>query len=281
MIFFVSDCADIVRRALSEDIGTGDLTTLLTVPPDARARGEIVAQSSGVVAGLPVVSEVFAQLDPGLTITFNVQDGELVQDGQTLCSIEGRAQSILTGERVALNFLQRLSGIATKTAEFVELVQGTKARIVDTRKTTPGLRSLEKYAVRVGGGRNHRFGLYDAVLIKDNHIQASGGIAQAVESALAQAPHTFSVTVECETLAQVHDAIEAGADILLLDNMTPAELAEAVETVAGQAMTEASGGVTAETVREIALTGVDIISVGALTHSAAALDISLDLTPTK
>jgi nicotinate-nucleotide pyrophosphorylase (carboxylating) len=279
MVYFVSDCAEIVRRALAEDIGTGDMTTLLTVPPEARARGEIVAKASGIIAGLPVVTQVFAQIDPGLTLTFHLQDGEQAQPGQTLCSMEGSAQSILTGERVALNFLQRLSGIATRTARFVELVQGTKARIVDTRKTTPGLRSLERYAVRVGGGRNHRFGLYDAVLIKDNHIQASGGITEAVERALAQAPHTFSVTVECDTLSQVEEAIEAGADILLLDNMTPSQLAEAVELVAGQAMTEASGGITEETVQEIALTGVDIISIGALTHSSPALDISLDLIP--
>jgi nicotinate-nucleotide pyrophosphorylase (carboxylating) len=243
------------------------------------ARGAIVAKSPGILAGILVAEEVFHQVSPALTVLCHLEDGEPVQPGQTLCTVTGSAQGILIGERVALNFLQRLSGIATKTARFVELAQGTKARIVDTRKTTPGLRALEKYAVRVGGGRNHRFGLYDAVLIKDNHIQASGSISQAVERALAQAPHTFSVTVECDTLQQVEEAIEAGADILLLDNMTPSQLAEAVELVAGQAMTEASGGITEETVREIALTGVDIISIGALTHSAPALDISLDLTP--
>ena len=179
---------------------------------------------------------------------------------------------------MALNFLQRLSGIATKTARFVELAAGTRARIVDTRKTTPGLRVLEKYAVRVGGGHNHRFGLYDAVLIKDNHIAASGGITQAVQSAFAQAPHTMTVTVECDTLAQVQEAVDAGADIVLLDNMSVEQMEQAIEIVAGQAATEASGGVTEETVAAIAQTGVDIISVGALTHSAPSLDISLDLT---
>lgn len=200
-----------------------------------------------------------------------------MEPGQTLLTVSGAARSILTGERVALNFVQRLSGIATKTARFVELAAGTKARIVDTRKTTPGLRSLEKYAVRVGGGHNHRFGLYDAVLIKDNHIAASGGITQAVSRAFALAPHTMTVTVECDTLAQVQEAVEAGADIILLDNMSIVQLEQAIEIIAGQTATEASGGVNEDTVAAIALTGVDIISVGALTHSAPALDISLDL----
>ncbi|HZO89726.1 MAG TPA: carboxylating nicotinate-nucleotide diphosphorylase [Chthonomonadaceae bacterium] len=277
MPFIALDVEEIVRRALAEDIGTGDVTTLLTVPEEAQARAVMWAKAEGIVAGLPVVAEVYRQVDPTLTVEFAVADGSRVLSGDAICVIAGSAQSILTGERVALNFVQRLSGIATKTARFVDLVAGMRARIVDTRKTTPGLRSLEKYAVRVGGGHNHRFGLYDAILIKDNHIQASGGITAAVQRALAQAPHTMTVTVECETLEQAQEALAAGADILLLDNMSPEQLAEAVAQVGGQVTIEASGGVTEETVAAIAQAGVDIISVGALTHSAVALDISLDL----
>lgn len=271
------ECADIVRQALAEDIGTGDITTMLTVLPDKTMRAEIIAQEDGVLAGGPVVAEVFRQIDPALKLVFLVPDGEMISPAQVICTIEGSAQSILIGERTALNFMQRLSGIATKTAAFAELVSGTKARIVDTRKTTPGLRALEKYAVRTGGGHNHRFGLYDAVMIKDNHILASGSISAAVERALDQAPHTMSVTVECDTLAQVKEAVEAGADIILLDNMSVDMIEEAIKLIDGEAMTEASGGITLETVAQIAQTGVDIISIGALTHSAPALDISLDM----
>lgn len=278
MPFLPPDTYEIVRRALSEDVGTGDVTTQFTVAPSIQATAIMLAKSAGIVAGLPVAAAVFMQIDPSLVIETQVEEGAQVQPGQTLMTIAGAAQSILTGERVALNFVQRLSGIATKTARFVELAAGTRARIVDTRKTTPGLRALEKYAVRVGGGHNHRFGLYDAVLIKDNHIAASGSIMQAVQNAFAQAPHTMTVTVECDTLAQVQEAVDAGADIVLLDNMTTVQLEQAIEIVAGQAATEASGGVNEDTVAAIALTGVDIISVGALTHSAPALDISLDLT---
>ncbi|MCW3096033.1 MAG: nadC [Chthonomonadaceae bacterium] len=274
---FLPDIIDIVRQALAEDIGTGDMTTLLTVPESAVAMGSLLAKQAGVVAGLPVAAQVFAQVDPALAIEFTAEEGQYVEAGETLMAVRGSARSILTAERVALNFLQRLSGIATKTARFVALVEGNKARIVDTRKTTPGLRALEKYAVRVGGGFNHRFGLYDAILIKDNHIQAAGGITPAVQAAYAQAPHTMTVTVECDTLAQVEEAIAAGVDIVLLDNMSLAMLREAVEMLDGQAAAEASGGVNEETVTAIAQTGVDIISVGALTHSATALDISLDL----
>ena len=274
------DVSEIVRYALAEDIGTGDITSLLTVDSETQGRAVFVSKTNGIVAGIPVVERVFLQIDPGLRFEALVEDGEMIEKGQNLCIIEGSAQSLLTAERVALNFLQRLSGIATKTAEFVALAVGTKARIVDTRKTTPGLRSLEKYAVRVGGGRNHRFGLYDAVMIKDNHIQAAGGIAQAMERLLSQVSHTLSITIECDTLEQVQEAIDAGADILLLDNMSLEMLQEAVELVDGQAMTEASGGVNESTVSAIAQTGVDIISVGALTHSATALDISMDLSLT-
>jgi nicotinate-nucleotide pyrophosphorylase (carboxylating) len=277
MSFFMPDCIEIVRRALAEDIGTGDITTELTVDRNKRVGAAFIAKQAGVIAGIDIVEQTFLQLDPGITFIFDVEDGETVEPGDNIMTATGHAVAILTGERVALNFLQRLSGIATMTSRFAALAAGTKARIVDTRKTTPGLRAIEKYAVRVGGGRNHRFGLYDAIMIKDNHIQAAGGIATAVERALAQASHTLSITVECDTLEQVQEALGAGADILLLDNMSVDELREAVEMVDGQAMTEASGGVNEQTVGEIAQTGVDIISVGALTHSAPALDISLEL----
>jgi nicotinate-nucleotide pyrophosphorylase (carboxylating) len=279
MATFLPDIIDIVRQALAEDIGTGDMTTLLTVPVGAVAMGSLLAKQAGVVAGLPVAAQVFAQVDPALAIEFTAEEGQYVEAGETLMAVRGSARSILTAERVALNFLQRLSGIATKTSRFVALVEGNKARIVDTRKTTPGLRALEKYAVRVGGGFNHRFGLYDAILIKDNHIQAAGGITPAVQAAYAQAPHTMTVTVECDTLAQVEEAIAAGVDIVLLDNMSLDMLRQAVDLLDGQAAAEASGGVNEETVTAIAQTGVDIISVGALTHSSIALDISLDLIP--
>jgi nicotinate-nucleotide pyrophosphorylase (carboxylating) len=267
----------IVGMALREDIGTGDVTTLATVDPAAVGRARMVAKAYGVVAGLPVVEEVFRQVDPAVTVMLTVNDGARVGPGETLCDIEGPAQSILTGERVALNFLQRLSGVATRTARFVEQVAGTGARIVDTRKTTPGMRALEKYAVTVGGGRNHRIGLYDAVMIKDNHIVAAGGIAPAVERARRLVPHTMTITVECESLGQVDEALAAGADILLLDHMDNPTRAEAVRRAKGRALTEASGEITEETTAAIAATGVDILSIGALTHSAVALDISLDM----
>jgi nicotinate-nucleotide pyrophosphorylase (carboxylating) len=276
---FLPGIEEVVRRALAEDIGTGDITTELTVPARIEARAVMVAKTAGIVAGLPVVAEVYRQIDPSVAVSFEAEDGEPISPGQTLCRLHGSARSLLTGERVALNFVQRLSGIATKTDRFVQLAAGTQARIVDTRKTTPGLRLLEKYAVRAGGGHNHRFGLYDAVLIKDNHIQASGGIEPAVQAALSQAPHTMTITVECDTLTQVREAVAAGADIVLLDNMTPDQLRQAIALIDGQALTEASGGVNEETVAAIAQSGVDIISVGALTHSAVALDIGLDLLP--
>ncbi len=271
------DIHETVKRALAEDIGTGDYTTQYTIPEDAVATARMVSRSSGVVAGIQVAVQVFLQVDPSLTIDSSVVDGEYISAEDILLTVSGSARSILTAERVALNFVQRLSGIATKTARLVRLVEGTKARIVDTRKTTPGLRALEKYAVRAGGGYNHRFGLYDAIMIKDNHIAIAGGIASAVQAAYSQAPHTMTVTVECDTLTQVRDAVEAGADIVLLDNMSVSDLESAVDIVAGQAATEASGGVNEETVAAIAQTGVDVISVGALTHSAASLDIALDI----
>lgn len=267
----------VARRALAEDVGTGDVTTTATVPADARGVGVIVARQEGIVAGLEVAAMVFRRVDRRLRFSAAVRDGDRASPGTELCEVRGLARSILTGERVALNLLQRLCGIATLTARFVEAVSGTPARIVDTRKTTPGLRALEKYAVTVGGGRNHRMGLYDAVLIKDNHLVAAGGVAAAVGRARAAVPHTMTITVECETLAQVDEALAAGADILLLDNMDDPTRAEAVCRARGRALTEASGGITLATAADIARTGVQILSIGALTHSAPALDISLDL----
>ena len=268
----------LVRAALAEDIGPGDITTALCIPEGTRATATVLAKQPGVIAGLAIGELAFQLLDPDAVWSAHVKDGDRVGEGRTpLATVSGDARALLTAERVALNFMQRLSGIATATAHYVFLVAGTNAHIVDTRKTTPGLRALEKYAVRVGGGYNHRFGLYDAILIKDNHIQAAGGITPAVQAAYAQAPHTMTVTVECDTLAQVEEAVAAGVDIVLLDNMSLDMLRQAVELLDGQAAAEASGGVNEETVTAIAQTGVDIISVGALTHSAIALDISLDL----
>lgn len=269
----------VVTMALSEDVATGDVTTESCIPEDAVGHARIVAKQDAVVAGLPIVEEVFRQLSGVVKVTRVVDEGVHVSRGNALCEIEGPARAILTGERVALNFLQRMSGVATLTARFVSLVEGTGARVVDTRKTTPGLRVLEKYAVRVGGGHNHRMGLYDAVMIKDNHIVAAGGIGPAVRRARQAVPHTMTITVECETLQQVREALDAGADILLLDNMPNGDRGEAVALCKGRALTEASGGITLHTAAEVASTGVNILSVGALTHSAPAIDISLDFLP--
>ncbi|MHB1000276.1 MAG: carboxylating nicotinate-nucleotide diphosphorylase [Armatimonadota bacterium] len=275
---------DIVRRALLEDIGTGDITTVLTIPEESTSHALIVAKEDGVIAGVDVASLVFGlaansyyNLQEELMFTPAVLDGTVVKSGATLAVIEGPTRVILTGERTALNLMQRMSGIATKTARLVELVAHTNAKIIDTRKTTPGLRILEKYSVRMGGGQNHRFGLYDAVLIKDNHIQACGGIVEAVQSAKAGAPHTIKIEVEADTVEQVEQALKAGADMILLDNMDPATLKQAVDLCKGRATTEASGGITEETIVKVAEAGVDLISVGALTHSVKALDISLDI----
>ena len=272
-----TDVSEIVQRALAEDVGTGDVTSQYTVPADIEASALMVAKASGVIAGLPVAAMVFTQVDALLDVQLVAVDGQAVEAGDTLLTVKGSARSILTAERTALNFVQRLSGIATKTASFVRLVEGTKARITDTRKTTPGMRSLEKYAVRKGGGYNHRSGLYDAVLIKDNHIAAGGGITSTVQSAYAQAPHTMTVTVECDAIEQGEEAVAVGADIVLLDNMSLSQIENAVDTVDGRAAIEASGGITEQNAGEIARAGVDIISVGAITHSAISLDIGLDL----
>ena len=271
---------DSVRAALVEDIGPGDITTILCVPADATATATVLAKSQGVIAGLDVCALAFRLLDPEARWEAHVADGFHVIDPRAaLATITGNARALLTAERVALNFLQRLSGIATVTARYVAAVAGSGARIVDTRKTTPGLRALEKYAVRVGGGHNHRLGLYDCVLIKDNHIQAAGGIRPAVAAARAQISHTMKIEVETDTLSQVDEALAAGADIILLDNMDTATMRQAVSEIGDRAVTEASGGLALERVAAVAATGVQILSVGALTHSAPALDISLDFAP--
>jgi nicotinate-nucleotide pyrophosphorylase (carboxylating) len=265
-----------IARALEEDIGSGDITTIATVPSGTMGHARLTAKGDGVLAGLPVVQRVYAQLAGDVEVRPKSRDGDPMRTGASITELIGPARALLTGERVALNFLQHLSGIATRTARFVQLVEGTGARIVDTRKTVPGMRSLAKYAVRCGGGRNHRVGLYDGVLIKDNHIQAAGGITAAVQRARAGAPHTLKVEVEVESLAQLDEALDAGAELVLLDNMDLPTLASAVARCRGRAISEASGGVSEATVRAIAETGVDLISIGALTHSVTALDISLD-----
>ena len=269
-----------VRHALAEDVGSGDVTTLACVPPEARARALLRAREPIVLAGLDLAVEAFRQLDPNLRTTPQAQDGDAVTAGATVLEIAGSARGILTAERVALNFCQRLSGVATLTARFVAAIQGTRVRILDTRKTTPGWRRFEKYAVARGGGTNHRTGLYDLVLIKDNHLAAlrnaqPNAIAAVVDQARKSWPG-LRVEVETDTLEQVDQAVASRADIILLDNMDLSTLREAVCRVAGRAQTEASGGVRLDTVRAIAETGVDFVSVGALTHSAAAVDLGLD-----
>jgi nicotinate-nucleotide pyrophosphorylase (carboxylating) len=267
----------LVAAALEEDDTKHDITTAATVLSDRRARCRIVARKKGVIAGLPLAAEAFTQLDKAVTIRIEHDDGARVRPDTSVMFLSGHARGLLSAERVALNFLQRLSGIATLTAQYVEAIKGTGAHILDTRKTTPGFRRLEKYAVRAGGGLNHRMNLSSNVLIKDNHLAAAeGDIGIAVKRARDVAPAGMKVEVECDTLDQVKRAIDAGADVILLDNMSLLEMREAVRQVEGGAVVEASGGVTLETVRPIAETGVNWISVGALTHSAPALDLGLD-----
>jgi nicotinate-nucleotide pyrophosphorylase (carboxylating) len=268
---------DIVRVALAEDVGDGDVTTLATVSEAARAEALITQKAPGVIFGLAVASETFRSLDPAVEIERLCREGEWRERGEVM-RLRGAARALLTGERTALNFLQRLSGVATLTARCVDAVAGTGVRILDTRKTTPGLRTLEKAAVAAGGGTNHRAGLYDAILIKENHAALAGGVASAVRAARAFAPGLL-LEVECRDLAEVDEALEAGAPRILLDNMSVPELRAAVAHVAGRAELEASGGLTLETLRDVANTGLQFISVGALTHSAPALDLSLILHP--
>ncbi|NTW05162.1 MAG: carboxylating nicotinate-nucleotide diphosphorylase [Peptococcaceae bacterium] len=272
---------EIITRALNEDIGTGDITTQSIIPENYVTTGFIQAKEKGVVAGLEVAREVFWRLCPDIFFQPRVKDGDQVEADQILARVEGDARSILTGERVALNFLQRMSGISTHTAYLVSLIKDNNAKLVDTRKTTPGLRVFEKYSVRIGGGFNHRFGLYDAILIKDNHIKVSGSVTAAITSARAMAPFSMGIEVEVETLEYLEEAITAGANIVMLDNMSYETMKKAVELAAGRVLLEASGGINEETIQAVAKTGVDFISVGSLTHHIKSLDISLDIGEVK
>jgi nicotinate-nucleotide pyrophosphorylase (carboxylating) len=266
----------VVHAALAEDVGAGDVTTEATVAADATGSAALLVKEPGVVCGLRAAETTFRALDPEIRFEAFASDGDVVEPPAIVARVTGSERAILTGERVALNFLGRLSGIATLTRRFVDAVEGTGVSVLDTRKTTPGLRALEKHAVACGGGRNHRFGLDDAVLVKDNHLRAAGSIRKAVE--LVRAATDLPVEVECETLDDVREALEVGVDAILLDNMTLAELRESVALSAGRARLEASGGVSLDTIHAVAETGVDEISVGALTHSAPSLDVSLELT---
>ncbi len=267
---------DIVRRALAEDVGQGDITTAATVPDGKHGRARIIVKEAEMIlAGGMLIERVFAMTGAAPHIEKLAAEGSRLQEGDVLAEIDGMLAGLLTGERVALNFVQLLSGIATITGRFVDAVAGTRARIVDTRKTHPGLRALEKYAVRTGGGHNHRFGLDSGILIKENHIAAAGSVTAAIEGARRFAPHSFRIEIECETLAQVEEARRAGTDAILLDNMALADVRRARKIAGEDTILEVSGGVSLDTVREIAETGIDIISVGALTHSARAVDISM------
>jgi nicotinate-nucleotide pyrophosphorylase (carboxylating) len=272
-----ADIDRVVDAALAEDLGSGDATTLALVPEDARCRAELLLEESGVICGVPVAAAVFRALDPEVRVEAKLEEGTAVFEvPAVVAAVEGPARAILSGERVALNLFARLCGIASVTRRFVELTAGTPTSILDTRKTTPGLRALEKYAVRCGGGRNHRAGLYDGVLVKENHLRVAGGITAAL-AALDGRIDGLPVEVEAETIAQVREAIDGGAPRILLDNMSPEKVREAVELAAGRAELEASGGISLDTVRAYAETGVDFVSVGALTHSARSLHVSLEV----
>lgn len=271
----------LVRQALEEDGAFQDVTTQTTVPPNQRGRGVFLAKDTGVLAGLPLVAAAFAALDSGIEVREKLRDGAPLEHGSVIAEVEGPLAPILSAERVALNFLQRLSGTATLTRRLVDAVAGLPVRIVDTRKTTPGLRAVERYAVRMGGGHNHRFNLTDGVLIKDNHLAAGRArgqrLGEVIAGARAGSPHTLRIEVEVTSYEEAEEAVGAGADIILLDNMTPPEMARCVRMIGGRALTEASGGITVDNVRAIAESGVDIISSGSVTHSARALDISLEV----
>lgn len=267
--------------AIKEDVGTGDVTTEATIPADAEIEGRYIAKDDGIICGMDVCRRVFELVGGEFSLEFFVRDGDAVKRGDVIGKVSGNARAVLTGERLGLNIMQHLSGIATKTKYYVDIVAGTGAKIADTRKATPGMRVLEKYAVRVGGGYNHRMNLSDGVLIKDNHIVASGGIKNAVAAAKRHAPHTLKIEVETENEGQIREALDAGADIIMLDNMTLDETTEAVKLINRRATVEASGNMgnkSAEELRKIAMTGVDLISIGALTHSVKAFDISLKFT---
>lgn len=270
----------LIDMALAEDLGPGDITTENLISPDAAGRATVVAKEPLTLAGLAVARYVFERLDPSVVFTTRFNDGDTLLPGQTAIRLAGSLAALLTAERTALNFLQRLAGIATFTREYVDLLRGQKVRLLDTRKTTPGWRALEKYAVRIGGGANHRIGLYDAVLIKDNHIVAAGGIASAVASMRSRVPGDMTIEVETASLDQVRSALEAGAHIIMLDNMDLDQIRAAVALVAGRAKLEVSGGVTLENLAALAATGIDFISCGALTHSARAVDLGMYIANT-
>jgi nicotinate-nucleotide pyrophosphorylase (carboxylating) len=267
----------IARMALDEDLGSGDITSLLTIPENSVSKARIISKAEGVIAGVDLAAVVFSEVDPSVSFRKTVADGDKVAVGSVVAEISGSTRSILAAERVALNYMQRMSGTATMASKYVELASGTNARIVDTRKTTPGLRRLEKYAVCMGGASNHRFGLSDGILIKDNHIAACGGVGKAVKAAKAGAPHTLKVEVEVTNLDQLKEALDAGADAALLDNMDLETMRKCVDFTAGRIVLEASGNINESTVAQVAETGVDIISSGALTHSVIALDLSLKI----
>jgi nicotinate-nucleotide pyrophosphorylase (carboxylating) len=266
-----------LQQALIEDIGSRDITSELIFKSDTQIKARLLAKKEGRIAGLPVAKEAFRLIDPNIQFESYIQDGADIQKGDTLAYITGGARSILSVERVALNLIQRMSGIATAARDICHIVADLDVSITDTRKTVPGLRLFDKYAVAVGGGINHRFGLYDAVMIKDNHIAAAGSLAAAVQKIKSGVGHLVKIEVEADTLEQVREAMDTGVDVILFDNMTPSMIKEAVKIVAGQAITEASGGITADNVREYAETGINLISIGWLTHSVKALDISLDI----
>ena len=267
----------LITMALEEDVGPGDVTAAL-LPADLEGQATVLAREALVLAGRDAFIEVFRQVDPSISVTFTAADGDAIAAGQTAATVSGTARTMLVAERTALNLLQRLSGIATMSRRAAELVAHTKAKVVDTRKTTPGWRRLEKAAVRAGGARNHRMGLFDGILIKDNHVEALGSVRQAIERARAVNGHLLKVEVECESLDQVQEALDAGADIILLDNMNNETMRTAVGLIAGRALTEASGGINFDTLVSVADTGVDLISMGALTHSARAVDLALEWT---
>jgi nicotinate-nucleotide pyrophosphorylase (carboxylating) len=268
----------VIKMALEEDIGPGDLTTLSTVPADLQGKGNFRAKRPSVVAGVFLLERIFACVDPQVRVSRHIRDGDAVKEGIVVAEAHGPVRALLMGERTALNFLQRLSGTATLTRRYVEAVRGFSCQIIDTRKTTPGLRTLEKYAVRMGGGTNHRLGLYDAALVKDNHIVAAGSITKAVAAVRRQAPFMAPIEVECASLPQVQEALDVGVQWIMLDNMKVDEMTQAVKLIAKRARVEASGGITLDSVRAVAATGVDFISVGALTHSAAAEDFNMKIT---
>ena len=264
-----------IRLALEEDINSEDVTTNSVMPEYKKGEVQLICKEDGIIAGLQIFERVFTLLDPETEVIFDVKDGDAVKKGQHLATVSGDIRVLLSGERTALNYLQRMSGIATYTNTVVKLLEGTKTKLLDTRKTTPCMRIFEKYAVRVGGGNNHRYNLSDGILLKDNHIDAAGGVRQAVEAARAYAPFVRKIEVETENLEMVKEAVEAGADIIMLDNMTPEQMAGAVRLIGGRAETECSGNITKDNIRAITDTGVDYVSSGALTHSAPILDISL------